>query len=231
VIAAAMLAAAAPLACGAATRPGVAEQGADGVWRGRAVEVCRAVAERVAGAGAPIAFHAYDTPDQLRAAAADRIAFLTPDELAVSPLAAEMRAGPAVATGRQLLVVRAGSPLTRPDELAGRLVCFIIGTRAEAALGAWAARAGVPVERLAFQEPDEMADAFAVGKCAAAAVDAAEMPGDGARPLGQPLAATPLLVTTPARDGADWARLVASMAQRFGDRDPPEVQKSPPLGQ
>lgn len=204
-----LLAAAVPLACGAATRPGVAELGADGIWRGRAVELCRAVAQQVGGPGAAIAFHSYDSPAGLRAAADDRVAFVSPAERAAVPA---LRAGAIVATGRQVLAVRDGSPVSAAGELAGRLICFIVGTRAEDALDSWAAGAGIRIERLAFQEPDEMSDAFAVGRCAAEAVDAAEMPPRGnARALEPPLAATPIMAATPAAAGPIWADAVAAV--------------------
>ena len=96
----AMLTAAVTLTCGAATRPGVAQLGSDGIWRGRAVEACRAVAAADAGPETSITFHAYDDPAALRAAVEDDIAFLTPAELATLPLATTMRAGPTVSVGR-----------------------------------------------------------------------------------------------------------------------------------
>lgn len=187
-------AAPAPLTCGAVTRPGIAELGEDGVWRGAAVDACRAVAAKRNGADAPIAFHSYDDLPALRAASKDRLAFLSSDELARTA----MRAGPVVAVDRQVLVVRAGSPLHEQGELAGRVVCFIVGTRAESALNQWAGSAGLRINRLAFQEPAEMGDAYNVGQCAAIAIDSAEMPADHpGRVLGSPIAEVPILMATP----------------------------------
>ncbi len=206
-----MAAAPAPLACGAATRPGVAELGVDGVWRGRAVDLCRAAAEHVGGLGAPIAFHSYDSLAGLRAAAADEIAFVSRAEQTEVPT---LRGGLTVAVERQVLVVKTGSTLTAANELGGKLVCFIVGTRAEDALDAWAARERLPVERLAFQEPLEMQDAFDVGKCAAEAVDAAEMNSGGdTRTLGALLAATPIMAATPAAADDFWREIVAALAK------------------
>lgn len=206
-----------PFSCGAATRPGIAELGEDGVWRGRAVDLCRLAAEQVEGPGTPVLFHSYDDPGDPRAAAGDRIAFVSAQELAVVPA---LRKGPVVATERQSLVVPSGSSLTDRTELAGRLVCFIVGTRAEDALNAWAAQAHVAVERLAFQEPVEMQDAFAVGRCPAEAVDAREIAPDGSmRPLGPALAETPIMAATATGAGEGWNRTVSGlMAQVPSDR-------------
>ena len=201
-----LLAAVSPLACGAVTRPGVAERGDDGVWRGSAVEACRRVAVATGGARAAIVFHAYDTLATLHRAGEDRIAFVSPAELD----AARLVAGPVVATERQVLVVAATSRVHTARDLADRMVCFIVGTRAEDALDAWAAATATPIERLGFQEEVEMADAFAVGKCAAIAIDERDMRPDAARILPEPLATTPIVAATPVADPA-WTRRVAAI--------------------
>lgn len=208
-------AAPAPLACGAVTRPGIAELGADGVWRGRAVALCRAVAAQANGPQAPVVFHSYDSLAGLRAAGEDGIAFVSAAELAVLPAASALNPGPTAAVERQVLVVPAASPARSPRDLAGRMICFIIGTRAEDALDAWATQAAVPIERLGFQEEGEMADAYAVGKCAALAVDAQDAPADPAsRVLGPALATTTIVAATPARAGTAWRRAVTAIIAR-----------------
>lgn len=209
-LAAALLAAApAPLSCGAVTRPGIAERGADGVWRGRAVALCHAVADAAGGPGAAIIFHGYDSLAALRGAADDRIAFLSDAERAIAPLPGALRAGPPIAVSRQVLMVPPAAAARTPRDLAGRMICFIVGTRAEDALDAWATRAGVPIERLAFQEPVEMRDAYDVGKCAAIALDAEE--AIGGRVLDAPLASEPIMATTPAAAGDAWHGTVAGI--------------------
>ena len=212
---AAMLAAAAPVTCGAVTRPGIAERGADGVWRGRAVDLCRKVA-RAGGSDAPIRFRSYDTASALRTASEDRVAFVSAEELAE---AHGLRAGPVVATDRQALIVKAGSAIRAASDLAGKLVCFIVGTPAEDSLDAWATAARVPVERLAFQEPDEMDDAFDVGKCAATAIDAAIVADrPGVRVLRPWLAETPIMAATPVAPPSGWRdRVAATAASQAGD--------------
>lgn len=204
----ALLAAAPALSCGAVARPGIAELGQDGAWRGRAVELCRAVAVRVNGPGAPIDFHSYRTSADLRNAASDDIAFVSRDEAGFASLPSP--AGPVIATARQLLVVLQASPLRSPADLAGRMVCFIAGTAAEDALDGWAGRESVPIERLAFQEPIEMRDAFDVGKCAALALDAQEFAGTrGERIVGE-LASTPVLAQATMGRGAERHEQIAA---------------------
>ena len=200
---------AAPLACGAVTRPGIAERGGDGVWRGRAVDLCRAAAARENGPGAPIAFRSYDTLDALKAAPADRLAFLSAGELAAAPEHA-LEPGPVVAVERQVLVVPASSRARAPADLAGGMICFIAGTRAEDALDAWAAATRTPVGRIAMQEEVEMRDAYQAGKCAAMALDAQEAKA-GDRILAPALAATPILAATPKTAGERWAATIASL--------------------
>jgi ABC-type amino acid transport substrate-binding protein len=189
----------APLTCGAVARPGIAELDEDGVWHGAAVDACRAVAAKRNGANAPIAFHSYDDLPALHAASEDRLAFLSSDELAHTTL----RAGPVVAVDRQVLVIPTASLLHRQGDLAGRIVCFIVGTRAESALNQWTASRGVRIGRLAFQEPVEMHDAYDAGKCAAMAIDSAEMPSDHpGRVLGSPIAQVPILMAMPDGESA-----------------------------
>lgn len=211
------MAAAAPamLACGAVTRPGIAELGADGIWRGRAVDLCRAVAVQVNGPSAPIVFHSYDSLAGLRAAANDAIAFVSAAERATLPLANALGPGPAAAIERQVLVVPAASAARSPRDLAGRMICFIAGTRAEDALDVWAMQAAMPIERLGFQEPVELTDAYDVGKCAAIAADAHETPrGPANRILNPALAATPIVAATPVAMGDAWRQTVTAIVAR-----------------
>ncbi|MBI1180322.1 MAG: hypothetical protein GC201_07165 [Alphaproteobacteria bacterium] len=189
----------APLRCGAVERPGIAERGADGVWRGAAVDYCRDVARREHGGDGATAFRAYASLDDLRGAARDDVAFLSDREVAAGGLSGALEPGPVIATNVQRLVVGTGSSVTAPAALAGKIVCFLAGSAAESALGDWAAASGASVVRLGFQEPVELRDGLDAGKCAAMAVDAADIPGGsrGTRPLGPPLAETPIRAMTP----------------------------------
>ncbi|MDP9055743.1 MAG: hypothetical protein M3N34_00190 [Pseudomonadota bacterium] len=188
-----------PLRCGAVERPGIAERGGDGEWRGGAVDLCRSIAQNERAPGAAIAFRAYRDMHDLRDARNDALAVLSRAELAIAMPGAVPALGPPIATSRQYLLVRADAPLRNQSELAGRRVCFIIATQAEAALDTWARAAHIPILHGGFQESAELRDAFDTGYCAAMVVDARDIPGgaEHTRALGPPLAETPLFAVRP----------------------------------
>ncbi len=183
-LAAAAAAAPALFRCGAVERPGIAERGEDGIWRGMAIDLCRQAAH-----GSAIAFRPYRQPDDLRDAARDQFAVLSHAELAVASPGSGAPAAP-VAMNRQVLLVRPGSPLHDRADLAGHRVCFLIATAGEAALNAWARPVKLAIQRVGFQEPVELRDAFDFGYCRAMAVDAQDVPGgpEHTSQLGPPLA-------------------------------------------
>lgn len=197
---------AAPFACGAVERPGIAERGGDGVWRGAAVDLCRQSAQAEQGADAAIAFHAYRRIEDLRHARQDALAVLSRAELAIAlPFAdgpsadgpsANAPSGLPVAISRQLLLVRPGTTMDSQSGLAGHKVCFIVASAAEAALNARSRAMHIAIQRVGFQEPVELRDAFDAGYCAAMAVDANDIPGGGEHtvPLGPALAELPLFM-------------------------------------
>lgn len=178
----------APFRCGAVARPGIATRADDGVWRGAAVDLCRQAAQ-----GAPIVFRAYRQIGDLRDAQHDALAVLSRAELAIASPTLIPPSTP-VAISRQVLLVGPDAPLHQPGDLAGHRVCFIIATAAEAALNAWAGTTRVAIERVGFQEPVELRDAFDSGFCSAMAVDAQDIPGGAqrTRSLGAPLTELPL---------------------------------------
>ena len=192
------------LTCGAAPMPGLAEFGSDGVWRGYLVSLCRRIASATGRDPARIAFRGYGDDAALAHARGDDVAFLSPAELASRAVSGGLLDGPVVSHDRQLLIARAGAKVQPPSALAGQLICFIAGTRAEDALTRWAAKTHVRIEYLPFQEPVEMADAFAVGKCAAEAVDIADIASPRDVRVLATLESLPILVATPAARGAEW---------------------------
>jgi len=172
--------------CGAVTRPGVAELGEDGVWRGTAVDLCRQRAgNRV------VEFHLYETPAALAAAGNDDLAVLSPAEIAAAHLAPQ---GAPLTVSRQVLLVKPGAPIERAEALAGRRVCLLVASAAESALDRWARERRIAIVHAGFQEPVELRDGFDAGYCAAMAVDAADVPGGPARTraLAPALAEVPL---------------------------------------
>lgn len=208
------------LTCGAVSAPGLAQLGADGVWRGYLVSLCRRIASVTGRDPKNIAFHSYDGPDGLAHAADDDVAFLSPMEMASGTLSDDLLDGPVVSHDRQLLVQRADVPAQSLPSLAGKLICFIAGTRAEDALNRWAEHSKIAVEYLPFQEPVEMADAFAVGKCAAEAIDIANISSPRDVRVLATLESLPILVATPAERGQDWRQQVADAIA--GNANPPD---------
>ena len=172
--------------CGAVTRPGVAELGEDGVWRGAAVDLCRQRAGNAA-----VDFHLYAAPAALAAASKDDLAVLSPAEIAVAHLAPQ---GAPLTVSRQVLLVKPGAPVERAEALAGRRVCALVASSAESALDRWARERQIAIVHVGFQEPVELRDAFDAGYCAAMAVDAADVPGGSAQThmLAPALAEVPL---------------------------------------
>ena len=205
--------------CGAVERREIVVPGGDGSWRGRAVDLCHAAATAAWGPAARTEFHVYHTRAELAAASADQIAFLSAAEFALPELRGRLRAGPVIALEEQVVLVPSISPVRRRGELGGRVVCFIVGSVSEDALDAWALLSGVAVQRLGFQEPDEMRDAYAVGKCAAMALDRTEAIEDyGAaspanRLLGDDLSRVPIraAVSTTATPG--WTAIVDALGR------------------
>ena len=207
------------LNCGGVPRPGLAMVDAGGEWSGHGVDMCRAVAVAVLGE-AKFAFRGYQsTQDFDRARKGDDdVSFLTPDEIVDQNLGASLRRGPPVFVDRQAVMVAAGSPFKRPSDLSGRAICFIIATASEDALEAWAPANKIDFIPNAFQETDEMIDAYNVQRCQAVVGEATELAAIGrdgginhlkSRLLPEPLATVSILVATPREADDTWADVVA----------------------
>jgi hypothetical protein len=187
----------ATVTCGAVERPGIAERGEDGGWRGIAIALCRKKVQAARGIAAPIVFHAYRTADDLRASVHDFVSVLSAAELAIARPDSGDHHGAPVAISRQVLLVPANKPVADAKALAGQTLCFIMATEAERALNQWIKQTGMAIRRVGFQEPVELRDALDAGYCAAMAVDADDIPGGPARTrqLGPALAELPLFAT------------------------------------
>ena len=212
------------VACGSVGRPGLAARAADGTWSGLHVEICRALAAAVFGPAAPIAFHGYDSDAAFSRARnggdgdGDDVAFLSFAEMAEHGLADALVPGPAVFVETHDLLVAADGPVRYAADLATRPVCFIIASAANDSLEGWFGARHVAIVRYAFREEDEMADAYAVGRCGALAGEAttlAQTRLDGgvnhlrSRFLPEHLASFPIVAATPLDGDAQWAAVVA----------------------
>ncbi len=140
-------------------------------------DICRAVGAAVLGPRAPVDVHAY-------AAEAQAYAGLRKGEI-VLLVGATPNAGLArseavdfltpVYFDTQGLLVRKGSGIHALRDLAGKRICFIDGTDAQARLADAVARAGVRVGVFPFQEIGEMEAALADGHCDAVTHDASKL--------------------------------------------------------
>ncbi len=205
----------ATLTCAASLRPGFAAETPAGNDIGLAVDLCRATAHAVAGPTAKIRMLLLDEDNDyvpLAQGAAD-LMFLTGFEASEHALTQSLIPGPTVFIDPITLMVPAHGPAQKPADLAGGVVCLMIGSPGQRALEARFANATPPIVRQAFSEDVELLDAYNVGRCDAAVgttTDLAVMRlqhGINAmqsRILGEPLALVTIMAATPATDAA-WA--------------------------
>jgi general L-amino acid transport system substrate-binding protein len=223
--------------CGGVMRPGLAFPGEDGKLQGLMVDICRAIAVAAIGPNGSSEFHGYVTPaDGGRVARGeDDVAFMTASELARADAAGRglpgsVLLGPAVFILSDGVMVWDSSPARHVADLSGTMVCAEPGTGPERMLAAYFAARGFKLDFSAWQEAEEMMDAFSVGRCPAIAQENpalaalrlhSESDGHPARILPEPLSATPLLAVTSPTDGA-WSAAVAwtidalTLAERAG---------------
>jgi len=191
--------------CAAEERPSVAEYRPDGRVGGIAVDLCRAVAIAVLGRDGRIEF----TIDGI-AEDAD-VAFVS-DGMAHD----RFLLGPTIFVDRLSVLVPRTSRVQDIRTLAGETVCLMIGSPEQSALEATAGRLGIDIVRLAFEEDDEMHDAYAVGRCGAmvgAWTELSRLAGPmginrlTSRVVPEALAPMPVVVATGSAD-RDWASAV-----------------------
>ena len=185
--------------CSSAERPVVAMPRPDGGIGGLAVTMCRAVAIAVLGRDGRIAFTLDD-------------AHRDADILFVDAPAP----GPAIFVDRLTVLVPVASRVHALSDLAGETVCLMIASPGQRALEAAVEHLGVDIVRLAFEENDEMEDAYAVGRCGAMVGSETILAGLRG-PIGinrltsrlvpEPLALVPIIAATSSAD-PNWAGLV-----------------------
>lgn len=211
--------AASAVRCGAEERPGLATPMPDGRIVGLAVDLCRAVGIAALGPGGHVNFRIYGSDHDFDAVrrGEDDVSFLTGDAIADQQLAAVILPGPTVFIERIALMVPESAPVRDIRDLEGRSICLLIGSEAQRALETVAQRDHLTFARLSFQEDVEMLDAYNVQRCQAVVGEAtqlAAMRRTGgvnrlrSRLLREPLALSPLIVTTGVSDGR-WSALVA----------------------
>lgn len=204
--------------CGSAIRPGLAFPGEDHAWYGLNVDFCRAVAAAVLGDPGKVEFDGYALRpdfDRIRLGA-DDVGFLTATELFTNELFGAVLPGPAVFHETVQVMVWETSPVQHVAELGETKICGEPGTAPDNALHTYAAAEHWQANMTGWMELEEMMDAFNVGRCPAVVGEATALAalrigsaqeGHPSRLLPEPLAAYPVLVTTPADDPA-WAIVV-----------------------
>ncbi len=211
------------VSCGAEARPGFAEAGEDGKVTGLAVDLCRAIAVAVLGPAGKVVVTAVESDRDFDAVRDGRhdVAFLSGGTMIGERLAGGLLVGPPAYVETETVMVPESSAIAAPRDLAGKSVCFMIGTGAQRAMEAALDRDHVEVKRLGFQEDVELRDAYNVGRCAAVVAEAtflAEVRQDGgihglkSRILPDPLALDPVFLTT-GLDDARWTAMATTVLQ------------------
>jgi general L-amino acid transport system substrate-binding protein len=200
-------ASAAEFRCAAEARDGFAEADGKGGVRGAAVELCRSYAERIAGLGNPAKLILIE-PDTGGGLPDADIVFFSRELIDERQIAARLHTGDAVFHDPVEVMVPTASPVMKPNELSGRVVCLMIGAPGQRALEKHLSNLNPPPIRLSFREPVEMRDAYNVGRCEAAIgmrTELAEMRRETginrlqSRVLGPPLDDAPIIVAFPAK--------------------------------
>ena len=206
--------------CGSVLRPGLAMTDGKGHWSGLEVEVCRAVATAVFGDAARYTFHDYGSARDFDAVRSgeDQLSFLTFAELSDQKATDKVLPGPPVFVESIDMLVAEASPAKQFGDMAGKGVCFMIGTSAENELEAWFHDHKLTYTPYAFQEDGEEYDTFNVQKCEAVVAESTTL-GNArldrginklqSRFVADHFLSYPVLATTPLTEDAQWAAIVA----------------------
>lgn len=206
--------------CGGVLRPGLAMTDGKGEWSGLEIEVCRAVATAVLGQSARYTFHDYGSDKAFDAVRSgeDDIAFLTFAEMADQKLVDTVLPGPPVFIESLDMLVAQASTAKNFGDMAGKGICFMIGTSAENELEAWFHDRKLEFVPFAFQEEGEKFDTYVVQKCPAVVDETTALASArrdrgvnnlSSRFVAGHLMSYPVLATTPLSDDSQWAAIVA----------------------
>lgn len=205
--------------CGGAPQPGLVGVSPNGRAMGLYLDLCRAIGAAVLPPAGRVEFHRYDSSKAYNAVrnGTDDLYFLSAGEIVEEKLAGKVLAGPAVFHQTTAVMVDENSPVQKLAELAGKPICFSIGSNAHRHLEAWFAKHHLDFVRMGYQEDVELYDTYNVQVCrglAAEATTLAKVRLDGgvnhlkSRILAEPLATFPILAATGTQDG-EWSAIVA----------------------
>jgi general L-amino acid transport system substrate-binding protein len=220
--------------CGSVERPGLAQVSSEGKWVGLNVDICRAISAAVLGTADHVEFHEYETPTQYDAVrnGNDDVFFLTGTEISQQNLAGRLLPGPTVFIETHAVMVPDSSAERHVADLAGKTICFMIGSPVERSLSNYFDTLGKSWLRIGYSEDGEMADAYHVQHCHAVAYELTTLvalrddPGVENlenRILPEPLAVYPVIAATSTKD-ADWSAIVAWTVHTLVSAERPERQ-------
>jgi general L-amino acid transport system substrate-binding protein len=218
--------------CGSVERPGLANADGHGGWIGLEVDVCRAVAAAVLGSPERIEYHEYEAPKDFDAVRnqQDDIYFLTGTEIEKQKLAGKVLPGPTVFVESHAVMLPTDSAEQHLDDLAGKGICFMIGSPVERSLNAYFDAIHKNFLRRGFTEDGEMNDAYVVQNCHAVAGEITTLasvrldPGVNhlsSRILPETPAVFPVMAAT-GTDDAQWSSIVAWTVHTLISAERPE---------
>jgi general L-amino acid transport system substrate-binding protein len=205
-------AAAAPkFICGGAVAPGLAYPDANGIWAGREITLCKALAASLhtTPVFTPV-LQDSDTPPPTTAPGA---IFLPQGDIP-----AGYTAGPVIYDDYQAIMVPAGSPARSARDLAGAEICVEPGSPEDFNLTDYFAAHHLRLSEFVFQETDEMHDAYVAGRCDAITARKSLLIGLRANEdradiiLPDNLGDNPIRLATPASQPG-WAAQAAKIIQ------------------
>jgi len=220
--------------CGGEPRPGLVGVRPDGRATGLYLDVCRAIAAAVLGSNGRLEFHQYDSSKAYDAVrnGSDDVYFLSGAEILEEGLAGKVLPGPPVFYETTAVMVADKSQVQRLADLAGKPICFSLGSNAERHLEAWFAAHRLDFNHLGYQEDVELYDTYNVQVCRALAAEIttlAEVRLDGgvnnlrSRILPEPLAIFPIVAATGTQD-AEWSAIVAWVVHTLVRAEIPAVK-------
>lgn len=139
-------------------------------------DLCKAVAVAVLGADAHFTIKPYrDESDSFAALNKGDIDFLATASVNIRTASGHMGLGPIVFYDRQALLVPRASGVRTAGDLAGKKICFLLGTEIEAQLTAFMRRHNTAFIPAPFSEEGEMEAALVTHNCDAISADVSQL--------------------------------------------------------